>query len=80
MSLMIFIAVANVVAITRRYYKPFTKNLVLYKYLCLDIIRFAFYSGIRRAARRILVATHEYNELLHSWAATMNTKVSMAST
>ena len=35
--LMIFIYVANVVAITRRYYKLFTKNL--------DIIRFAFYSG-----------------------------------
>ena len=34
---MIFIYVANVVAITRRYYKLFTKNL--------DIIRFAFYSG-----------------------------------
>ena len=33
--LMIFIAVANVVAITRRYYKLFTKNLVLYKYLSL---------------------------------------------
>ena len=36
---MIFIAVANVVAITLRYYKLFTKNLVLYKYLSLDIIR-----------------------------------------
>ena len=30
---------ANVVAITRRYYKLFTKNLVLYKYLLLDIIK-----------------------------------------
>ena len=49
--LMIFIAVTNVVAITRRYYKLFTKNLVLYKYLSFDIIRFAFYSGIRRATR-----------------------------
>ena len=52
--LMIFIAVANVLAITRRYYKLFTKNLVLYKYLSLDIIRFAFYSGIQRVARRVL--------------------------
>ena len=36
------------------YYKIFTKNLVLYKYLSLNIIRFVFYSGIWRAARRVL--------------------------
>ena len=36
------------------YSKLFTKNLVLNKYLSLDIIRFAFYSGIRRVARRVL--------------------------
>ena len=57
MCLMIFIAVANVVAITRRYYKLFTKNLVLYKYLSLDI------SGIRRATRRVL-----YRQVLQFYA------------
>ena len=64
--LMIFIAVTNVVAITRRYYKLFTKNLVLYKYLLLNIIRFAFYSGIRRAARRVFKNIDKHCSFMHA--------------
>ena len=41
---MIFIAMANVVAITRRYYKLYTKNLIPYKYLWLDIIKINLHS------------------------------------